>query len=213
MQLTSIFTALCLAVSGTYAQTACATVPADVARQVTEMTTFNNRVPPPSTTSSTDCLTGKNLKAGIDAYRNALVANPASGCLGVYATTILTNGKFNPAYTVLGKMKLWKNPSPVENLLWCQGFRTAFNLGVLVEKFELEITSLGRELRKGTRKCEIRTALETKLTGVFATEALAISTQMRLWGNSNLENWAYRVLRDRNLSHLERLSEKSNFGK
>ncbi|KAJ7187403.1 hypothetical protein C8R46DRAFT_1025265 [Mycena filopes] len=103
MQLTSILALLSLTISGAYAQTACASIPADIARQVTEMTTFNNRVPPPSATSLTDCLNGKSLKSGIDAYRNTLIANPASGCLGVYANDILLNGKFNPAYTVLGK--------------------------------------------------------------------------------------------------------------
>ncbi|KAJ7224775.1 hypothetical protein C8J57DRAFT_1390762 [Mycena rebaudengoi] len=97
----SILTAL-LAAAGAYAQAACSTVPSDVARQVTEMQTFNNRVPPPSSTSAVDCRSGKTLKKGIDAYRNALVANPASGCIGVYANLILTNG-FNPLYTTLGK--------------------------------------------------------------------------------------------------------------
>ncbi|KAJ7633644.1 hypothetical protein DFH06DRAFT_1303390 [Mycena polygramma] len=38
----------------------------------------------------------------IDAYRSALITNPASGCLSVYATTILTDG-FNPQYTLLGQ--------------------------------------------------------------------------------------------------------------
>ncbi|KAJ7224772.1 hypothetical protein C8J57DRAFT_1253184 [Mycena rebaudengoi] len=85
-----------------YAQTASSTVPSDVARQVSQMQAFNNRVPPPSSTNVVDCRSGKSLKSGIDAYRNALVANPASGCLGVYASLILTNG-FNPLYSTLGK--------------------------------------------------------------------------------------------------------------
>jgi len=102
MQLIPVLAAL-LAATSAYAQTACATVPTDIARQVSEMQAFNNRVPPPSSTSTVDCTTGKSLKSGIDAYRNALVANPASGCLGVYANDILLNGQFNPQYTILGK--------------------------------------------------------------------------------------------------------------
>ncbi|KAF8205874.1 hypothetical protein K438DRAFT_1963645 [Mycena galopus ATCC 62051] len=91
-----------LAAVGAHAQTAsvaCATVPTDVASQLSEMETFNNRVPAPSSTSVVDCTTGKNLKAGIDDYRNALVADPASG---FYADLILVDG-FNPQYTILGK--------------------------------------------------------------------------------------------------------------
>ncbi|KAJ6468487.1 hypothetical protein C8R47DRAFT_1151413 [Mycena vitilis] len=101
MQLLLIFTTL-LAGAGAYAQTVSSTVPSDVARQLAEMQAFNNRVPKPSSTSLVDCTTAKSLKSGIDAYRNALIANPASGCLSVYATTILTDG-FNPQYTLLGQ--------------------------------------------------------------------------------------------------------------
>ncbi|KAF7360877.1 hypothetical protein MSAN_01117400 [Mycena sanguinolenta] len=90
-----------LAATGAHAQS-CATVPNDVASQLAEMEAFNNRVPAPSSTSLVDCTTGKNLKSGIDAYRNALVADPASGCIGVYANLILVDG-FNPQYTTLGK--------------------------------------------------------------------------------------------------------------
>src|ERR1700761_1921702 len=59
----------------------CTSVPSDVASQLAEMKAFNSRVPAPSTTSPVDCTTGKNLKSGIDAYRSALIADPASGCL------------------------------------------------------------------------------------------------------------------------------------
>ncbi|KAJ6487098.1 hypothetical protein C8R47DRAFT_515412 [Mycena vitilis] len=102
MQLLPAFIAL-LAASGAYAQTSCAFVVSDVARQVTEMQNFNNRVPPPSSTNRSDCTTAKTLKSGIDAYRNALISDPASGCITVYATTILSSGVFNPQYSLLGK--------------------------------------------------------------------------------------------------------------
>ncbi|KAF7354298.1 hypothetical protein MVEN_01118100 [Mycena venus] len=101
LSLISIF-ATVLAATGAHAQNLCATVPSDVARQLSEMQAFNNRVPPPSKTSTTDCTTAKNLKKGIDAYRTALATNPSSGCIGVYANLILTDG-FNPQYTTLGK--------------------------------------------------------------------------------------------------------------
>ncbi|KAJ7186341.1 hypothetical protein GGX14DRAFT_485578 [Mycena pura] len=100
MQLIPILAAF-LAASGAYAQS-CTNVPSDVASQLAEMKAFNSRVPAPSTTSFVDCTTGKNLKTGIDAYRSALIADPASGCLTIYADTILTDG-FNPQYTLLGK--------------------------------------------------------------------------------------------------------------
>ncbi|KAJ7907026.1 hypothetical protein B0H13DRAFT_2662553 [Mycena leptocephala] len=102
MQLLPILAAL-LAASGACAQTSCATIPADITRQVSQMQAFNNRVPAPSSTSTVDCTTAKSLKSGIDGYRNALIANPASGCIGVYASDILANGQFNPQYTILGK--------------------------------------------------------------------------------------------------------------
>ncbi|KAJ7660238.1 hypothetical protein DFH06DRAFT_1326372 [Mycena polygramma] len=102
MQFLPILAAL-LAASGAYAQTSCAFVATDVARQISEMQTFNNRVPPPSSTNRIDCTTAKSLKSGIDAYRSGLAATPSSGCIGVYATTILAGGVFNPQYTLLGK--------------------------------------------------------------------------------------------------------------
>ncbi|KAJ7660239.1 hypothetical protein DFH06DRAFT_392454 [Mycena polygramma] len=102
MQLLPIFAAL-LAASGVCAQTSCAFVVTDVARQVSEMQNFNNRVPPPSSTNRTDCATAKTLKSAIDAYRSALISDPASGCISVYASTILAGGVFNPQYTLLGK--------------------------------------------------------------------------------------------------------------
>ncbi|KAJ7471099.1 hypothetical protein FB451DRAFT_1253004 [Mycena latifolia] len=119
LSLISILAAV-LAATGAHAQNLCATVPSDVARQLSEMQAFNNRVPPPSKTSVTDCTNAKSLKKGIDAYRTALAANPSSGCIvcppirlrphsdipfcaqGVYANLILTDG-FNPQYSTLGK--------------------------------------------------------------------------------------------------------------
>ncbi|KAJ7182509.1 hypothetical protein C8R43DRAFT_967383 [Mycena crocata] len=103
MQLIHILTAICLVASGAHAQAACSTVPSDVARQVSEMQTFANRVPPPAATNASDCLKAKDLKKGIDAYRSGLASHPGDGCVGVYASTILAGGVFNPAYTVLGK--------------------------------------------------------------------------------------------------------------
>ncbi|KAF7365985.1 hypothetical protein MVEN_00474400 [Mycena venus] len=102
MQLLLVITAL-LTASSAYAQAACASVPTDVARQISEMQAFNNRVPPPSSTSVTDCNSAKSLKSGIDGYRTVLAENPANGCLGVYANLILAGGVFNPQYTLLGK--------------------------------------------------------------------------------------------------------------
>ncbi|KAJ6565367.1 hypothetical protein B0H10DRAFT_2113114, partial [Mycena sp. CBHHK59/15] len=99
-----ILTTLCLVASGAYAQTSpCGNVAATIASQVTEMNTFNNRIPAPSHTSSVDCTTAKNLKAGIDAYRLAEISDPADGCAGLYANAVLANRQFNPAYTTLGK--------------------------------------------------------------------------------------------------------------
>ncbi|KAJ6520660.1 hypothetical protein DFH09DRAFT_1098242 [Mycena vulgaris] len=103
MQLISILTTLALAASGVYAQGACGNVASTIANQVTEMNAFNNRVPAPVHTSAADCTTAKSLKSGIDAYRTAEISDAADGCAGIYATAVLTNGKFNPAYTILGK--------------------------------------------------------------------------------------------------------------
>ncbi|KAJ7869696.1 hypothetical protein B0H14DRAFT_2726864 [Mycena olivaceomarginata] len=102
MKLFALSALTALLVTSVHAQNLCATVPADVARQLTEMQTFNNRVPPSSSASTTDCTSAKSLKSGIDGYRSVLAANPASGCIGIYANLILTDG-FNPQYTILGK--------------------------------------------------------------------------------------------------------------
>ncbi|KAK7018125.1 hypothetical protein R3P38DRAFT_2981410 [Favolaschia claudopus] len=101
MKLPLSFLAIAFATAA-YAQNLCSTVPSDVLRQVSEMQTFNNRVPPPSSTNTVDCTNGKSLKKGIDAYRSALIANPSSGCLTIYSQTVLTSG-FNAQYTILGK--------------------------------------------------------------------------------------------------------------
>ncbi|KAJ6496912.1 hypothetical protein DFH09DRAFT_1376296 [Mycena vulgaris] len=103
MQLIRILTAILLVASGAHAQTACSNVPGDVARQVSEMQTFENRVPAPSSTNTIDCLMAKNLKTGIDDYRSGLASHISDGCIGVYANTILAGGVFNPACTILGK--------------------------------------------------------------------------------------------------------------
>ncbi|KAJ7869695.1 hypothetical protein B0H14DRAFT_2726863 [Mycena olivaceomarginata] len=87
--------------TGAYAQTSCSTVASTVTSQTAQMRAFNTRVPPPSSTSTTDCTTAKNLKKGIDAYRTAIISNPSSGCVSVYANTVLTSG-FNPQYSTLG---------------------------------------------------------------------------------------------------------------
>ncbi|KAJ6464862.1 hypothetical protein C8R45DRAFT_939709 [Mycena sanguinolenta] len=72
-----------------------------IASQVAEMNAFNNKTPPPS--APTDCITGKNLKKGIDDYRTGELKDPQDGCAGYYANAILTNTAFNPAYSKLGK--------------------------------------------------------------------------------------------------------------
>ncbi|KAK7017829.1 hypothetical protein R3P38DRAFT_2784789 [Favolaschia claudopus] len=86
--------------AGAYAQNLCSTVPSDVLRQVSEMQTFNNRVPPPSSTSTVDCINGKSLKKGIDAYYTAPLLS-LTRQVDVFQT-VLTSG-FNAQYTVLGK--------------------------------------------------------------------------------------------------------------
>ncbi|KAJ7622719.1 hypothetical protein DFH06DRAFT_1214623, partial [Mycena polygramma] len=92
MQFLPIFTAL-LAAAGAYGQiTSCATVPTDVATQEASMKAFNGRTPAPSTSNLLDCATATTLKAGIDAYRTALLANPTDGCFLIYTTTTLTDG-------------------------------------------------------------------------------------------------------------------------
>ncbi|KAJ6487099.1 hypothetical protein C8R47DRAFT_515400 [Mycena vitilis] len=116
--LSTLAAVLAASASGAYSQTSCASVVTDVARQVSEMQTFNNRVPPPSSSNRSDCTTAKSLKSGIDAYRSGLASDPG-GCIvscwmssisscvdtsqGVYANTILAGGVFDPQYTILGK--------------------------------------------------------------------------------------------------------------
>ncbi|KAJ7147875.1 hypothetical protein C8R43DRAFT_952895 [Mycena crocata] len=103
MQYLSILTALFLAFGANAQFNPCGNIPATIASEVTEMNAFNNRVPPPVHTSSTDCATAKRLKSGIDAFRAAELGDPADGCAGQYATAVLGNTQFNSAYTTLGK--------------------------------------------------------------------------------------------------------------
>ncbi|KAJ7663412.1 hypothetical protein DFH06DRAFT_1190169 [Mycena polygramma] len=92
MRFHPIFTAL-LSAAGACAQiTSCATVPTDVATQEAEMQAFNDRTPAPSTANLLDCATATILKAGIDTYRTAVLANPADGCFLIYTTTTLLDG-------------------------------------------------------------------------------------------------------------------------